>query len=107
MDIVWPLIGVAAMSAVNAAEVQGKLISLGMHRQHAWNSIVESVHEILPFTHEQAERAGSIINVTRPFGLSLGDRACLALAQMLSCPVFTADWAWSSLDLGIEIRVIR
>jgi PIN domain nuclease of toxin-antitoxin system len=44
---------------------------------------------------------------TRDHGLSLGDRACLALAVSLGLPVMTADRAWMALDLGIEVIVIR
>jgi ribonuclease VapC len=43
----------------------------------------------------------------RHYGLSLGDRACLALAMELKLPVVTADRAWIDLDLGIDICVIR
>ena len=46
-------------------------------------------------------------SVTRGAGLSLGDRACLALGDRLGCPVITADRAWASLDIGIEIVLIR
>jgi PIN domain nuclease of toxin-antitoxin system len=45
--------------------------------------------------------------LTRHAGLSLGDRACLALGEGLGYPVITADRVWASLDLGIEVVVIR
>jgi PIN domain nuclease of toxin-antitoxin system len=41
------------------------------------------------------------------FGLSLGDRACLALARMRRLPAVTADRAWARLDLGIAIELVR
>jgi ribonuclease VapC len=44
---------------------------------------------------------------SRAFGLSLCDRACLALAQSLALPALTADRSWARLDLGIAIEVIR
>ena len=44
---------------------------------------------------------------TRPLGLSLGDRACLALAIQRKAVVYTTDAAWKNLNLGIEIKVIR
>jgi ribonuclease VapC len=54
------------------------------------------------YAHRAALRASS-----RAFGLSLCDRACLALAQSLALPALTADRSWARLDLGIAIEVIR
>lgn len=39
--------------------------------------------------------------------LSLGDRACLALARDLRVPATTADQAWADLDLDVAVRIIR
>lgn len=44
---------------------------------------------------------------TRGFGLSLGDRACLALARQANLPALTADQAWVELRIGVEIRALR
>jgi ribonuclease VapC len=44
---------------------------------------------------------------TRSKGLSLGDRACIALGQHLRLPILTADRAWKALRLGLQIQVIR
>ena len=63
--------------------------------------------EIIDFTRSLAEQAGGLVARTRSKGFSLGDRACLALAQREGVPAFTADCAWASLDIGIEIRLIR
>jgi PIN domain nuclease of toxin-antitoxin system len=54
-----------------------------------------------------ALRAGFLYRLTSPFGLSLGDRACLALAMALKLPVVTSDRVWSQLDLGVEVVVCR
>lgn len=59
------------------------------------------------FSAEQADLAGELRRSTREFGLSLGDRACLALALVRSEPVLTADRVWQRLTLGVEIEVIR
>jgi len=44
---------------------------------------------------------------TRSLGLSLGDRACLALGIVLKAPIYTADRAWKDLRLKVSIHVIR
>jgi PIN domain nuclease of toxin-antitoxin system len=59
------------------------------------------------FDAEHAYIAGLLRRSTRAFGLSFGDRACLALARSLGAPALTADRSWSRLDLGIAIEVIR
>ena len=60
-----------------------------------------------PFTPEQAEAAARLFTRTRNHGLSLADRACLALALDKGLPVMTADRAWGGLGLDIKIEVIR
>lgn len=97
----------AVMSTVNLSEVQGKLVSLGIPPDDAWSAIVGSVREATPFTFEQAREAGNLIASTRPFGLSLGDRACMALALERRAPIYTADRAWKNLKLNVPIHVIR
>ncbi|MFL6293015.1 MAG: twitching motility protein PilT [Thermoanaerobaculia bacterium] len=62
---------------------------------------------MVPFSAAQAERAAFLRALTRHLGLSLGDRACLALADELKLPAATADRNWADLTLAIEIRVIR
>jgi PIN domain nuclease of toxin-antitoxin system len=65
------------------------------------------VEGAIPFTAEQAKAAGSMVAETRAWGLSLGDRACLALGLALQAPVYTADRSWKNLKLGVQIHVIR
>ncbi|MGD0735535.1 MAG: type II toxin-antitoxin system VapC family toxin [Terracidiphilus sp.] len=97
----------AILSAVNAAEVQGKLIDLGLSREAGEARIGFLGCVIVAFSETQAIEAGSLIAHTRSLGLSLGDRACLALAIDRKATVYTTDRAWKSLSLGIEIEVIR
>jgi len=97
----------ALISTVNLAEVQGKLLSWGWLAGEAWADATGSVGEIVPFTAGHAKAAGSLISATRALGLSLGDRACLALGLALNAPVYTADRSWKNLKLGIRIHVIR
>jgi len=97
----------AVGSTVNLAEVQGKLVDGGLPADKAWLATLRSVREAVPFTEEHARTAGSLIAQTRSLGLSLGDRACLALALQLDAPVYTADRSWRNLRLGVKIHVIR
>jgi ribonuclease VapC len=60
-----------------------------------------------PFDDSRARVAGLIVGKTRPFGLSLADRACLALALELGLPAITADRAWRDVKLGVEVVLIR
>ena len=97
----------ASISAVNQAEVHAKLISTGMDEQLAWWHISEIKCESAPFDEGQARMAGALVSRTKPFDLSLGDRACLALAIQRQAMVYTTDRIWKNLSLGIEIEVIR
>jgi len=65
------------------------------------------IQNCTPFTAEQAKIAGRMAARTRSVGLSLGDRACLALGLTLKAPVYTTDRAWKNLKLGVRIYVIR
>jgi PIN domain nuclease of toxin-antitoxin system len=62
---------------------------------------------VIPFDAADAKIVASLWPPTRPSGLSLGDRACLALGLRLGVPVLTADRAWASLKLGVDVGVIR
>lgn len=83
----------AAGSETEAAELQAALESLGL--------VLE------PFSASQAGIAGSLREPTMEFGLSLGDRSCLALAIEKGETILTADRLWQRLSLGIGIEVIR
>jgi len=97
----------AAMSAVNVAEVYGKLLVRGIGSEVAWETVTGPVPEIVDFDKEQSKIAGSLLPQTRSLGLSLGDRACLALGIALKAPVYTADRAWRNLKLKVSVHVIR
>ncbi len=101
------LLSIAACSTVNLAEVQTKLVSEGGNPDEAWEDTLSPIREAMPFTDEQARIAGSLVAHTRSWGLSLGDRACLALGIVLKAPIYTADKTWRNLKLGVRIHVIR
>jgi ribonuclease VapC len=101
------LLSAATSSTVNLVEVQGKLVERGLSPRDAWEAALSPIREPTAFTAEHARTAGSLVAHTRPLGLSLGDRACLALGLSLQVPVYTADKSWRNLKLGIRIHVIR
>jgi ribonuclease VapC len=101
------LLAGAVGSTVNLAEVQTKLVSRGWSSDEAWEDATSPVREVLSFDEEHARVAGDLVAHTRPLGLSLGDRACLALGMALKAPVYTAEKAWKKLKVGVRVHVIR
>jgi ribonuclease VapC len=97
-----------AVSAVNVGEVVTKLTERGVTAAESEEIVRQLRCPIIPFDAAQALLAGQLRARTRGLGLSLGDRACLALAlSMQARSVLTTDRAWATLDLGLEVRVIR
>jgi ribonuclease VapC len=101
------LLAAAVGSAVNLAEVQTKLVSRGWTSDQAWEDATSPVREVLEFDGKQARIAGDLVTETRHLGLSLGDRACLALGIALKLPVYTAEKGWRKLQVGVRIHAIR
>ena len=95
----------AAMSAVNVAEVAAKLHTAGWADEDV--ALVFEGIDIVPFDARHALLSGRYRPATRSLGLGLGDRACLATANLQQCPALTADRAWEALDIGVEIVRIR
>lgn len=102
-----------AISAANWAEVLSRLTAEGKSPEESSEDLIERgiLHTSLivhPLDESQARRIATLrLVVTRDAGLSLADRACLALAHALNLPVYTADGAWRDADAGVEIRLIR
>lgn len=97
----------ACVSSVNISEVAAKLIDGGMPASAVTDVLTSMKLDIRDFDLSQALYAGRLRAETRPFGLSLGDRACLALAAALGLPVLTTDRAWTRLDISVEVRLVR
>ena len=100
------LVGVA-ISAVNLCEVLSKLHDDGLSEAQADAAVSAIDLRVVGFDEPQARAAAQLRSLTRHAGLSLGDRACLALGERLRCPVVTADRVWARLDLGVAVVVIR
>lgn len=100
-------LGSAVMSAVNLAEVLAKLGDRGVTEAEQRLIRMSLDVEVRSFDEHAAWRASGLRGTTRSQGLSIGDRACLALALEEGLPVMTTDRAWSKLDVGVEVRPLR
>jgi ribonuclease VapC len=105
--IVEELLETAAISSVNWSEVTQKSLARQVEPEELRQELEALGLEILPFTAALAETTARLWSSTRVAGLSLGDRACLALAAILGLPAVTTDRIWADLGLAIEIRVVR
>jgi ribonuclease VapC len=106
-DLAAALSSGAAISAVNLTEVASRMADEGAAPQ-----MVESVVEglaitVASFDQADAMAAAALRTPTKHLGLSLGDRACLALAQRLGASVYTADRRWMKFDTELNIELIR
>ena len=99
----------AVMSAVNLSEVVARLADAGMPEADIRRTVGLLGVECAAFDEAAGFSAGLLRPASRSAGLSLGDRACVALGRERNLPVLTADRAWSGLDLGpgIEIVLLR
>lgn len=106
-DMVRPLMAKSLLGAVNFTEVTTRLLDLGFPSAEMDDRLKRLRIEVLPFDEHLALSAGRLRTQTRHLGLSVGDRACLALALREGLPVLTGDRAWAKLDVGVEVVLIR
>jgi ribonuclease VapC len=97
----------AIISAVNHAEVLTKIADRSADGKRASTLLASLAVEVIVFDAAQAEAVGALRTKTKHLGLSLGDRACLALAMKKGLPVLTADKAWAELSLSIDVQLMR
>ena len=95
------------MTTVNAVEVGTRLVDKGATPEAARHSQRFLKLKIVEFDPYLGDLAVELRTLTRPFGLSLADRACLALAVREGLPAVTADSIWANLDLPCAIELIR
>jgi ribonuclease VapC len=99
----------AGICTANIAEVIGVLMRRGLTAEQANQAVADLPVTIFDVDLDLARRAGALEVATRRFGLSLGDRICLALAARQGLPAMTADRVWSQCGpaVGVEVRLIR
>ncbi|AIL13931.1 hypothetical protein IM40_11420 (plasmid) [Candidatus Paracaedimonas acanthamoebae] len=107
-DIVESLLGKIIMSSINLSEVATVLLNSEMTLQECQDTVLPFISAIVPYDEEFALLTADLRKKTKSYGLSLGDRACIALGQKLQLPIYTADKIWKELQLdNIDIRLIR
>ena len=97
----------ATISTVNLAEVIGRLADAGVPEEAITAALEPLVLEVVAFDGWFALQTGLLRPTTRMAGLSLGDRACLALAQSLDLPALTSDRRWVGAVAGVDVKLIR
>ena len=97
----------ACMTTVNLSEVLDRFVRDGHPAQGIMIRLRSSTMEWVGFDESLAVAAAELAPAARPLGLSLGDRACLALGRERGIPVLTADRLWLRLKVGIEVVCIR
>lgn len=97
----------ALIGAANLSEVVAKLVDGGVPQDEAVDALAGLGLQVPSFDQNLAYLAGSLRPATRSRGLSLGDRACLALGLREGLPVLTADRHWEGLVAGLRVEFIR
>jgi ribonuclease VapC len=97
----------SSISAVNLSEVIAKMADLGMDADLIDAVLSPLQLPAIPFDAAQARLAGLARPATRPLGLSLGDRACLALAELSDATAMTTDTAWAALGGSARVMLAR
>ncbi len=105
-EVVEPLLETAVVSSVNWSEVAQKSLERGIEVAGLRQDLVALGLTLAPFTTRDAEDTASLRGHTKDLGLSLADRACLALAGRLGTEALTTDQAWAGVT-SVSVRVIR
>lgn len=91
------------MSAVNWSEVAKKLFDRNLAIEPVAQTLQGLGLEFQDFDYNQAVATARL----QAPALSLGDRACLGLAQSLGAVALTCDRIWQNYNLSISIQLIR
>ncbi|SFO36038.1 PIN domain nuclease, a component of toxin-antitoxin system (PIN domain) [Pseudonocardia ammonioxydans] len=106
-DVVDAHLSDGVLGAINLSEVHQKLTQHGIDADRTIGQLRTLGVRVEPFGLADAIATSTLWPATRDRGLSLADRACLALARRLGCTAITADTAWTQLDLDVTVVAIR
>ena len=97
----------AVIGALSLAEVLSKLTDSGEAPDQVLDAITRLPLDVVPFDADLAVESGRLRPLTAKAGLSLSDRASLALGLRLGRRVLTANAAWVRLVPDVDVEVIR
>lgn len=106
-EAVEPLVDGSCISTVNWSEVARVCVAVDRDPEALRALLADAGCRTVDFTADDATAAARLWRATRHAGLSLADRACLALAARLGVPAVTADRVWAELDVGVEVIAVR
>lgn len=95
------------ISSVNLTEVASFLIREGNELEKICDLLQDLALMVVDYDEQQAFISAGFFNKTKVKGLSLGDRACLALGFVKGLPVLTADRIWKEVSVGVKVECIR
>jgi ribonuclease VapC len=94
------------ISSVNMAEVATRLLDLGLPAYELQRAVAQFGVDVIDFNQEQSLACAALRPMTKSAGLSLGDRACLALAKLMEGVAVTADQAWQDVRMSADVKVL-
>ena len=94
------------ISSVNLAEVATRLLDMGLPAQELSRALAQFGVDVIDFNQAQALACAALRPLTKSAGLSLGDRACLALAKLMEGVAVTADQAWQDVRISAVVKVL-
>jgi PIN domain nuclease of toxin-antitoxin system len=105
-DFVEDVLPGALLCSVNLAEVVTKLHDRGLSDDEVKIALETVDCEVVDFDRELATICGDLRKETRSLGLSLGDRACLAVARQRDIVAITTDAAWARAP-AVKVKLLR
>lgn len=106
-EIVAAALRESSISTVNWSEVLQKTLCQGVDTTNLQAELESLGVQFVAFSSFHAELSAQLSLTTKSYGLSFGDRACLALALSQTATVLTADRVWANLQIDIYVQVIR
>jgi ribonuclease VapC len=106
-DIVRASLVGALISTVNYSEVMKKTIERSVAVEKLYSLVESASLDIVPFDLELAETTAKLYPQGKPYGLSMADRACLALGIQRKYKVLTAEKGMGLVSVPIKVKLIR